>query len=283
MRSSSKILTFFGLKTILVSFAAMILLCLSGSSLMEPAVALPGDAISVDGDDKDGFPPPPPDGRSMIVRVFLQGYYINQSEKKLRRARDFVDGQIVPRWPTENKSDEIIVSLHHKTDYSNVLHEVKNLTLLTTGWTVEFQVPQTVGEVTLDEVWVSVRHRNHIETVWHELVELTDGEGWQSETIVLDFTTAKLIDGELRDPSYGENQQQLGDGKFGIIAGYVNQDNRIDALDRAMVQSHLLQITRGYVPEDVDGDGRVDASDRAYVQSALLRIIRTALPENNKD
>ena len=256
----------------LTVLVGMMFFVISGASDMSGrlvAQELQQQEVFMDDDEKS--PPPPPEGaREIILRVFLQGYYINDGDKKLRQARDFIGGEPTPRF-NHPKSDNITVRLHDVADYGDVLFTAENVSLLVTGWTVRIQIPDNIEE----EVWVSVKHRNHLETVHGTKLDLTEpGGGLQPQVYSIDFTN----DGNGGDPSYGENQHHLGGGVYGIYAGDVDQDGEVTIIDRADVVDALTNAIVGYVPEDFDGDGEITIIDRAIVVDALTNARAVVRP-----
>ncbi len=215
--------------------------------------------------NRDGEPPPPPNGSTLEVRVFLQGYYghnlTEEGDKLIQAHEQKSSGAIEPRW-THPISDRLTISMHIADNYSDIKHTQETF-LMTNGW-ARITFPSDIGE----EVWISVRHRNHIETVYFTTLDFS---GHFEEITSIDFTTAA-------SQAFGENQIGLGDGAFGIYAGDVDGNGIVDAQDRALVQSELIRITKGYLDEDVNGDGNADALDRAFVQGNLIRIISSVTP-----
>lgn len=213
--------------------------------------------------EKDTPPPPPEGSRRLVVKVFLQGYY-NAETEEMRQAHDWPDGDPSPspRW-MHPVSDQITVRLHKYGNYSEVL-QTSAVFLKVNGNTLEIPIFDHIQE----KVWVSVKQRNHIETVYFEPLDLEGGE-LQEQTFFIDFTSEIEVDGEMRDPSYGENQHQFGDGMFGIYAGDVNQDGVVNISDRAIVNNNIAIGTVGYVVSDKNGDGVVNISDRALINNNL--------------
>jgi hypothetical protein len=229
---------------------------LSGVSYTQLVLAqsLPGGVV-VDGmDDRDSPPPPPAGNRRLLVKVFLQGYYLNNGS--IRQAHEQKeDGSIQPRWESPI-SDRITVRVHSGTDYSDVL-QTAVVFLYTDGKSSEIPLLDDISQ----EVWISVRHRNHLETVYFETIDL--GAELQEGLVVVDFTTAIEVNGVMRDPSYGENQHQFGDGRFGVYTGDVNQDGYINITDRSIFMPVVGQT--GYHVCDLDGNGYINITDRGLL------------------
>ena len=76
----------------------------------------------------------------------------------------------------------------------------------------------------------------------------------ESGTISYDFTTAL-------SNAYGDGQQDLGSGVFGMIAGDSNADGTVDDLDKDVNWTNEAGGS-GYLGSDLNMDGEVNNPDK---------------------
>ena len=113
------------------------------------------------------------------------------------------------------------------------------------------------------QYYVLVRHRNHLSIMSSNKVQLDD-----YVIINYDFT-------DSQSKAFGENAMvDLGDGKFGMIAGDGNADGVINVLDYSTVANNIL--SRGYAQGDMDMNGVMNVLDYSFISRNILK--KTNLP-----
>ena len=121
--------------------------------------------------------------------------------------------------------------------------------------------------------YLKINHRNSIET-------------WSASAIALGAsTTYDFTDASSK--AYGNNQQDLGDGNYGIFSGDITdsnngfggiigiQDGIVESADYSDMENAVSIIASGYVIADITGDGIVESADYGLIENAvyLIRIV----------
>ena len=123
---------------------------------------------------------------------------------------------------------------------------------------VPFDVPQ-------GQYYLVIKHRNHLPVMSKITVTLNT---YPNAASLYNFT-------DTQDRAHGTNpMKDLGDGKFGMIAGDANGNGSINTEDRTQVWDK--RNFTGYLPEDVNLDGQVNASDRMFIWNN--RVNSTQVP-----
>jgi uncharacterized protein (TIGR02145 family) len=99
-----------------------------------------------------------------------------------------------------------------------------------------------------NQLFVIIWHRNHLPVA--SMYPLAQSGG----IYTYDFTTAA-------SQAFGDNQSNLGGGKFGMIGGNANGDNNIDELDGSEAWYPQIGQT-GYLSGDVNMDSQVNNQDK---------------------
>ena len=115
-----------------------------------------------------------------------------------------------------------------------------------------------------ERCYIRVRHRNSLET-W-SAVPLT-----VQSVMSYDFSSSA-------GSAYGANLRELGNGRFALWSGDVNQDQLIEASDYTAVENAALNFVFGYVPTDLTGDLLVEATDYSIVENNMMLFLFTIQP-----
>ena len=81
-----------------------------------------------------------------------------------------------------------------------------------------------------------------------------------------DFTTSA-------SQAFGNNQKNLGDGRFALYSGDVNQDNQINRSDFDELKDAIQLFPFGYLIKDLTGDYLIESSDFSLLENNIGRII----------
>ena len=81
-----------------------------------------------------------------------------------------------------------------------------------------------------------------------------------------DFTTSA-------SQAFGNNQKNLGDGRFALYSGDVNQDNQINGSDFDELKDAIQLFPFGYLIKDLTGDYLIESSDFSLLENNIGRII----------
>jgi hypothetical protein len=183
--------------------------------------------------------------REVIITVLLQGYYLAEHDK-MQRVQDMNNGTVTDRYGAP-VSDRILVELRHKDNYS---------TLVASGWTDLLEDGTAAFELITDlqdEYYTVIKTRNHLKTVSAQPVCFSG-----TDRVSYDFTTSP-------SRAIGDNQVFLGNGRYGLYSGDVNQDGAVDINDLSATIDQVRKGATGYIPEDINGDGFTDINDLSTV------------------
>lgn len=144
--------------------------------------------------------------------------------------------------------DWVLVEFRDPTDWAIVLAS-KPALLTRAGKVVDIDgfSPVGFGSTPSGSYTIVVRHRNHLPVVYSQPIFVT------LHPIHLDFTGG----------TYTSSQYAFNNGRHALIAGDINHDFRIDALDRSIGWNARNQF--GYHLFDSDLDGWNTASDRSIL------------------
>ncbi|HVO74941.1 MAG TPA: hypothetical protein VMT35_13020, partial [Ignavibacteriaceae bacterium] len=104
--------------------------------------------------------------------------------------------------------------------------------------------------------YIVIQHRNHLPVMSANKIALS------SSSPLYDFTTSP---GQY----FGKGAADLGNGKFGMLAGDGNSNGSINFLDYEIVGNNLFQ--NGYRSEDLDMNGVVNVIDYGKISMNLLK------------
>jgi len=178
---------------------------------------------------------------TLNLKLYLEGFYSNGTM--------LANLYNLGRSTASNETDSITVNLWKTNNLNAASADFSKKAILLTDGTTSLQFPftSTFG----NNYYISVKHRNSIET-------------WSSQSILFaetnsyDFTTAqtKAYSNNLNSP-----MKSLGNGKYGLYSGDVNQDGTIDIYDLQKTENDYRSILYGYNASDCNGDGYSNATD----------------------
>jgi hypothetical protein len=180
------------------------------------------------------------------LKAFIQGYYANMNYLQPVLYYSGIDGS------TPYVSDTITVEIHDGQDGSLIGEPVKSIIQLDGTASVRF--PIVIGSH-----YIVLKHRNALET-W-SAVPVPMGAD-----VSYDFTTEA-------SKAYGSNQADMGNGKYAIWSGDLNQDGAIESTDFFLMENDILSILFGYHVSDINGDGEVESADYYLMENNILRTI----------
>jgi hypothetical protein len=113
------------------------------------------------------------------------------------------------------------------------------------------------------EYYLVVKHRNHLSVMSRQKIMIEKGI-----PVEYDFT-------DSQSKAYGENAMaDLGDGKFGMVAGDGDANGVVNVLDFGTVANSIL--VRGYAQGDLDMNGVMNVLDYSFINRNMFR--KTNLP-----
>lgn len=129
----------------------------------------------------------------------------------------------------------------------------------------------SLNSIQSGEYFIIIYHRNHLAIMSSSKTLLNDNSS------LYDFTDAQL-------KAYGINSlKDLGDGKFGLVAGDADQNGIINNLDYGPVANNIFQSS--YIPADLDMSGFTNVLDYSQVYSNIFKnsFVPNEIEHNNED
>jgi len=157
-------------------------------------------------------------------------------------------------------ADRINIELHDAVAPYNLLGTIVDVDVATDGTTDRILGCEWGGPY-----YLAIAHRNSIYT-WSAAPV-----NFLAYPVVYDFSTANT-------QAYGNNQQNLGGGVYGIYGGDVNQDLVVDSNDMGDVDNDSNSFVMGYVATDANGDGVVDSNDMGLVDNNANSFVMAITP-----
>jgi hypothetical protein len=112
--------------------------------------------------------------------------------------------------------------------------------------------------------YIRINHRNTLET-------------WSAQPVTVDSVTTYDFTSSVTS-AFGSNLRDLGNGRFALWSGDVNQDGLIEATDYSMIENDVLNFAYGYIGSDLTGDLLVEATDYSIVENNLMMFLFTIRP-----
>ncbi len=196
--------------------------------------------------------------RQVVVEVLLQGFYLPHNDT-MQRTQHLSEEALTDRFETP-VAERILVELRHKDDYN---------TLVADRWADLKEDGVATFDLSSDyngAYYITIKTRNHLETVSASPVCF---EG--TEPVTYNFTSSA-------GRAYGNNQACLGNGRYGLFAGDVNQDGYININDLSVTIDQVRMGGMGYLPEDITGNGFVDINDLSPVIDNVRKGIGIKAP-----
>ena len=195
---------------------------------------------------------------TLNLKVFIEGYYIGSG---LMRPLLYQSG--LSNLSTE--TDSILVNLWRIDHLQNTLPDFSAKAILNTNGNLSLILPSwCIG----NSYYIAVKHRYSIETWSKTPMLITTANAY-------DFSTAqsKAYDNGVNAP-----MRNMGDGRFAIISGDLNQDGGIDMLDLSETENDAAQALTGYQSADLTGNGIADQNDLLLVEDNVTKFIYFARP-----
>ena len=187
---------------------------------------------------------------ALPIKVMLQGYYIGNGFMSAVLANQGVGADPM-------LTDSIDIELHSKqAPYQWI--ETSRVPLMTDGSAVgQFSSP-------IDDYFIAIKHRSTIETWSAEPVTI-------GTSIPYDFSIS-------RNNSYGNNVTEVENDIWAFYTGELNNDNNIDLIDLAFLETDISTFSFGYKNSDINGDGNVDLLDSPMIEDNVSNFIFSMHP-----
>jgi Dockerin type I domain len=177
-----------------------------------------------------------------------------------------IEGLYNPATNKLNRKDTVTIELRYLNDPNTVFTSQK-LILDSANYSSYFVF--SIIPISLPEFYIVVKHFNSIET-WSKFTA-----GYYNTLVnYYDFTDAAT-------KAYGDNLKPVGNNKFGIYSGDVNQDKAIDITDLAIIDNGILNYATGtFLPADLNGDSYVDITDSQIAENNAVNFVTAKTPLN---
>ncbi len=136
--------------------------------------------------------------------------------------------------------------------------------LLTNGTATASFTGATQG----NSYYIAIKHRNSLET-------------WSSTPVNFALTNSynfSLSQSAAYNNGFNNPLKSMGNGRFAIYSGDVNQDGAVDLLDIQPTENNASLFQFGYDPTDVNGDGATDLLDLLLIENNAGLFIYYARP-----
>ena len=184
---------------------------------------------------------------SIMVRVFIQGYYAGNSTMNAA--------------VSSTTADNFILRLASSSPPYGIAYSAAGTVDINGYGTFTFFGP-SIGS----SWYLVLQQRNTLETWSSSPLTITGLSNNQ-----YDFTTAA-------NKAFGNNMAHLGNGIYGIWSGDVNQDGLIESSDYSVIENDLLNFLSGYYSSDLTGDNLVESLDYSLIENNLLLFLFTIGP-----
>ncbi len=192
-----------------------------------------------------------PCGSIVNLKLFIEGYYIGAGLMTPVMLNQGVAGA------TASHADTITVELRNTSTPFAVAATLK--TVMNVNGTAVCNFPLS------GNYYLAVKHRNAVQTWSKNPVTLG------AVPITYDFSTAL-------NKAYGDNQQALGGGVFGLFSGDLATDENVDLLDLGNLEFDISNFSFGYFASDNNGDGNVDLLDLPIEETNISNFIFSQHP-----
>ena len=188
------------------------------------------------------------------LTMFIQGYYLNNNVM-----RSVKINQEDPDVSPANEVEDITVELHNAT-FPYALVATANTTLKTNGNAVCNFPTAPSGNY-----YVVVKTRNAIET-------------WSNTPQTIGAVPLNYSFATNASKAYGNNMNLVAANTWSFYSGDVNDDQNIDLIDLAIVQTDINNFLYGSLATDINGDGNVDLLDATNVENNVNAFVFANLP-----
>jgi hypothetical protein len=172
---------------------------------------------------------------TLNLKTYLQGFYRG--------------GGVMASVSAPGVCDSITVELHNTLSPFSKVYSAKSA--IGTNGSGGFVFPAAVYG---NSYYVVAKHRSSLETWSAAPVLLNAG------SVSYDFSTAA-------NKAYGNNLYNLGDTRYAIYSGDVNQNSIINLNDFSLVEGAYHGFSSGYSAYDLNGDGIVEGTDGSLLEN----------------
>lgn len=188
---------------------------------------------------------------TLNLTLFLQGYYTGSSTM----APTLFNESVIL---STSVTDTIIVELHQSVAPYLLVSSSK--VLLNTDGTASCSWPVAAGNY-----YVAVKHRNTVQT-------------WSASPISISSVPSSYNFSNAVTKAYGSNMAIVSTGVWAFYSGDINQEENIDLLDAAILETDISDFAFGYFASDINGDGNVDLLDSPLLEENINAFVFSVHP-----
>ncbi len=187
---------------------------------------------------------------TLNVRLFIEGYY-----KSFETMNASVNPTLYPLL-----CDTVQIELHASSPPYTLIQSKKGTIDINGNGSLVF------SQISLGNIYyVVVRHRNSLET-------------WSTNPIVFSSTTISYSFTNAANLAFGNRIKSMGDGRFALYSGDIDQNGIIDQNDEVSIENASLMFSYGYLINDINGDFLVESTDYNLVENNASLLIAVARP-----
>lgn len=182
----------------------------------------------------------------LIIKTFIQGFYKG--------------GAKVAAILSASLCDTIIVGLAQTLAPYTILYS--DTGIIDTDGDVKLEFPSAANG---NSYYLVLNHRNSLET-------------WSSVPVAISTSGGNYDFTSSASSAFGSNLCNLGDGRFAMWSGDLNQDDVIDLSDMTSLDSYIQQMMYGYQQGDLSGDNHSESADYSLLENNLVFSLQVSKP-----
>ncbi len=193
----------------------------------------------------------------LTIKAYLEGYY----NANILTSTLYYLGMS----NNTNACDSINIGLWSSNNLNSTAPSLSINAIFQTNGQATVQLPNSaIG----NNYYVALKHRNSLET-------------WSSNPILISDSSSYDFTDNL-SKAYGNginpSMKNMGNGKYAIYSGDLNQDGTADILDMQVCENDAFNFSYGYIDSDCNGDGASDALDMQIIENNSILVLFSARP-----
>ncbi|REJ81423.1 MAG: PKD domain-containing protein [Bacteroidetes bacterium] len=176
---------------------------------------------------------------TLALKLFIEGFYTGNG--KMRAVSNPISSPGI--------TDTVLVSLANSSSPYSKTQSVKGI--IDTSGNGSF----TFNNVTPSSYYIVVEHRNALET-------------W-SATALPSAINMNYDFSDAITKAFGSMLKDIGNGRFALISGDINQDDIIDMSDLLLLELSVQNLESGYISSDLTGDRISESADFSLLENNI--------------
>lgn len=187
---------------------------------------------------------------TLNLTLFIEGYYNGSGMAPAL----FNEGVAA----STSVTDSITVELHNAAAPYALVAISK--VLLNTDGTASCNWSAAAGNY-----YIAVKHRNTVQT-------------WSASPIAISGVPSSYNFSNAINKAYGSNMVSVNPGVWAFFSGDINQEENVDLLDAAILETDINDFAFGYFASDLNGDGNVDLLDSPVLEENINAFVFSVHP-----